>query len=48
MAGDRGAELTGVVDVDGVGPSGWGVALGSSEALGPVYGERGGGEVAWH
>jgi hypothetical protein len=48
MAGDRGAELTGVVDVDGVGPSGWGAALGSSEALGPVYGERGGGEVAWH
>jgi hypothetical protein len=30
---------------EGAGPSGWGAALGSSEALGPVYGERGG--VRW-
>jgi hypothetical protein len=27
---------------EGAGPSGWGAALGSSEALGPAYGERGG------
>jgi hypothetical protein len=27
---------------EGVGPSGWGAALGSGEALGPVYGGRGG------
>jgi hypothetical protein len=26
----------------GAGPSGWGAALGSSEALGPAYKERGG------
>jgi hypothetical protein len=30
---------------EGVSPSGWGAALGSSEALGPAYGERGG--VKW-
>jgi hypothetical protein len=27
---------------EGTGPSGWGAALGSGEALGPTYGERGG------
>jgi hypothetical protein len=32
-------------DGEGVGPSGWGAALGSGEALGPAYGERGG--VRW-
>jgi hypothetical protein len=32
---------------EGAGPSGWGAALGSGEALGPAYGERWG-EVAWH
>jgi hypothetical protein len=32
-------------DGEGAGPSGWGAALGSSEALGPAYGERGG--VRW-
>jgi hypothetical protein len=32
-------------DGEGAGPSGWGAALGSSEALGPTYGERGG--VRW-
>jgi hypothetical protein len=30
---------------EGAGPSGWGAALGSGEALGPTYGERGG--VRW-
>jgi hypothetical protein len=30
---------------EGAGPSGWGAALGSSQALGPTYGERGG--VRW-
>jgi hypothetical protein len=30
---------------EGAGPSGWGAALGSGEALGPTYGERGG--VKW-
>jgi hypothetical protein len=32
-------------DGEGAGPSGWGVALGSGEALGPAYRERGG--VRW-
>jgi hypothetical protein len=27
---------------EGADPSGWGAALGSAEALGPTYGERGG------
>jgi hypothetical protein len=27
---------------EGASPSGWGVALGSGEALGPAYGDRGG------
>jgi hypothetical protein len=30
---------------EGAGPSGWRAALGSGEALGPAYGERG--EVRW-
>jgi hypothetical protein len=30
---------------EGAGPSDWGAALGSGEALGPAYGERGG--VRW-
>jgi hypothetical protein len=30
---------------EGAGPSSWGAALGSGEALGPTYGERGG--VRW-
>jgi hypothetical protein len=30
---------------EGAGPLGWGAALGSGEALGPTYGERGG--VRW-
>jgi hypothetical protein len=30
---------------EGADPSGWGVALGSGEPLGPAYGERGG--VRW-
>jgi hypothetical protein len=30
---------------EGAGPSGWGAALGFGEALGPMYGERGG--VRW-
>jgi hypothetical protein len=29
-------------DVEGASPFSWGVALGSGEALGPAYGERGG------
>jgi hypothetical protein len=29
-------------DGEGAGPSGWGATLGSGEALGPAYGERGG------
>jgi hypothetical protein len=32
-------------DSDGVGPLGWGAALGTGEALGPAYRERGG--VKW-
>jgi hypothetical protein len=32
-------------DGGGASPSGWGVALGSGEALGPTYGERDG--VRW-
>jgi hypothetical protein len=34
-------------DGEGAGPSGWGAALGSGEALGPAYGERWG-EVSRH
>jgi hypothetical protein len=32
-------------DGEGAGPSGWGATPGSSESLGPTYGERGG--VRW-
>jgi hypothetical protein len=35
-------------DSKGSGPSGWGAALDSGEAMGHAYEERGGGEVAWH
>jgi hypothetical protein len=44
--GDGGAELWLTVSElkggEGAGPSGWGAALGSAEALGPTYGERSG------
>jgi hypothetical protein len=45
MAGRNSSTRSTVLELnsgEGVGPSGWGAALGSGEALGPVYGGRGG------